>query len=126
MRKFDTVQRKDEWFTPFENDKDVKIKVRAFSILHLSKLPSSNQFGIAQLFDIFMSCVVDWKGILDSKDDKPLECNDENKKKVFEQDTELQSLVVSHVISLKAQVVKEEEVKNLSTSQPGKETKQEK
>ena len=46
--------------------------------------------------------------------------------KVFEQDIELESTVVSYVISIKAQVVKRKESKNSSPSQPGEVKKQEK
>jgi len=126
MRKFNTVQKKDEWFTPFEEDKEVKVKVKPFSILHLTKFPSQDTFGTKELYEIFIACTIDWKGILDSKTDKLLECNDENKTKVFEQDFELASVVVSHAISMKAQKVSEKEIKNSSPSQPGEEIKQEK
>ena len=125
MRKFNTVEKKDEWYQPFKDEKDVKIKVKPFSVLHLIKLPSdAGEFGVPEMFNVFMKCAVDWKGIVDAKD-KPLKFTDENKKRVFEQDIELGSLVVSHAISLKTQVLKDDESKNLSPSQSGQATKEE-
>jgi hypothetical protein len=125
MRRFNTKQKKSEWFTPFEDDKEVKIKIQPFSLLNLTKVPSRDTFGIQELYDIFTNCVIDWKGILDSTDDKLMPCDDENKTRVFNQDFEMATLVVNRAISLKVQVVSEKEIKNSSTSQPGKETKQE-
>jgi hypothetical protein len=125
MRKFETKVKKDEWYEPFEEEKDVKVKVKPFSILHLTRLPSGEgDFGPEQMFNVFKKCTVDWKGIVDDKG-KPLPCTDENKTRVFDQDFELASLVVSHAISLKTQVLSEKESKNLSTSQSGQETKEE-
>ena len=122
MRKITTKVKKDEWYQPFEKEKDVKVKVKPFSILHLTQLPSGEEsFGVDQMFNIFVKCTVDWKGIIDDKTDKPLECTDENKTKVFDQDFELASLVISYAMSLKNQVLLEKESKNSSTSQNGQE-----
>jgi len=125
MRKFTTTQKKSEWFNPFPDDKEVKIKVQPFSLIHLSKLPTESTFGVLQMHDVFMGCVLDWKGIVDGKDNKVMPCTEETKETVFDQDIELASLVVAHVVSIKLSVITEKESKNLYPLQNGQETKEE-
>ena len=124
MRKYNQKTAKGEWIV-FPEDEEVQILVRPFSLFNLTRLPSEDDFNFKQFLEIYDYCVLDWKGIQDDEG-KPLKCNDENKKMVFNFDQELVLFVVNESTKLRDKILTEKEVKNSETSQPGETTKQEK
>ena len=71
----------------FDEDPEIQFKIKPFWFLNLKVIPSgdiSPQF----MGDMFVSTVVEWKGIV-GEDDKPLDCNPKNKQIVAEQNMDL-------------------------------------
>jgi hypothetical protein len=98
---------------------EVKVTVRPFSIFSLNQIPSApNIQDIKEYFNIFDYSVVSWVGISD-ENDKPLKCNTENKKFLFESDLIFSLEIVKEAANLRNQMFSEEERKNLETSQDG-------
>jgi len=116
MRKFNTNKIKDSWVDYTEDD--LKFQVRPFKLLSLTNLPNDDGIHMEQLWNIFNYIVTDWKGI--ENESGPMECNEENKKIVFEYDQELVSFCVGKAAEMREGVTGKE-LKNSGNSQIGKE-----
>ena len=64
-----------QWFT-FEGEVQFQIRPFKFTSMNLESITES-------MYLQFDYCIVDWKGIDDEKD-KPLKCNEENKKHLYD------------------------------------------
>jgi len=124
MRKIDRNALKGTWIK-FPEDEEVELLMKPFSLFNLTKMPNEENMDFARLWDIFNFCVLDWKGILD-KDGKPIECDEKNRKMVFDYDSEILNFALDQSGVLREEMVTAKEIKNLSTSQPGETPKKEK
>jgi hypothetical protein len=112
MLKINTKKSEGQWI-PYPEDKNVQFLIRPFSIFTLSRLPSEEtmaQLSPEEYWQIFNYCLMDWKGIYDTEE-KPLKCNENNKKIVADHFMELASFVVTQAVTLKASF-SEKEAKN--------------
>jgi hypothetical protein len=128
MRKIKSKSiTKGIWFK-FPDDEDLRIKIKPFSLFLVVSSPSdltTNQdLDPDKLWKIFNNSIVDWEGY--SNEDVPLECNEENKKMVFEYDHEVVAFVIEKSTGLRDTIVTPGELKNLQTSLDGGEIKEEK
>lgn len=73
---------KKEWFD-LDEDKNISFKIRPFPASHNVLRLINNIDEIEITWKQFNYSLVDWKGITD-ENDKPLECNDINKKMLFD------------------------------------------
>lgn len=71
-----------EW-VDYPEQEGVKFKIRQFPITSVAFLSSEKQNMHDFAWERFNYIVVDWEGIVDD-DDKPLECNEENKRFIFD------------------------------------------
>ena len=62
----------------------------------------------------FVYCLVDWKGLI-GEDDKPFECNDENKAYIYDYYADVRDFVFNQQTVLKETIDKQ--LKNLKASQ---------
>ena len=104
--------KKDRWII-FPEDKDIQFQIRPFSILHLKKYPSEDQVSFEALWEVFNGAVIAWKGIED-ENGKELPCNEENKRKVAEENDDLLVFVTDKSVmsSTLYKKITENEVKN--------------
>ena len=77
----------DRW-VDYPDDKDVRLKIRPFPMSNGILFDTSEKRLTEYTWDKFNYCVVDWEGILD-ENDNPLECNDENKRLIFDYGQEI-------------------------------------
>ena len=84
----------------------VKFLLRPFP---LTLMPKSD-IGMEQMLEMFVYCLLDWEGLEDEDNDKPIPCNDETKKYMFDYDAEIRDFV-SNTIS-KIMGVEDKEKKN--------------
>ena len=125
MRKFKVKPIKGVWID-VPGDEEVKLQIKPMSVFTLKKLPTTSEITIEDGWNMFNMMLIGWKGFVD-EDDKPLECNEENKKMVYEYDQDLVTFAIEECNKLREQVVGEKsEIKNSSPSQDGEGTKQEK
>ncbi len=126
MRKFNIKPIKGVW-VPLPDDKEVSVNIKPTSVFVLKKLPSDDaKITIEDGWNMFNAMLIDWKGIV-AEDDKPIKCNEENKRMIFEYDQDLVSFVMEECNKLRESVIGEKkQIKNLSSSQPGEDQKKEK
>ena len=124
MKKYNIKNIKGKW-VDFPDDKEVKLLLRPFSLFSFTKVPSDDSIDPKEFLPIFSYCVIDWKGFVDSDNNK-LKCNDENKKIVFDYDQDIVIFVINEAGKIRDSVITEKEIKNSETSQPGETKKQEK
>lgn len=94
---------KEEW-VKYPEDEEVEFLIRPFPSSQ-GLVPPDDMEGQAHFnWKIFQYCVVDWKGII-GEDDKPLECNDENKKFIFDYVREFYSFVLINALAPLSNVV---------------------
>ncbi len=123
MKKFNTKQTKGEWIT-HPDDKEVQIKIRPFSLFSITKIPSADNVDMSEVWNIFNYSVIGWRGL--ENEDGPMDCNEANKKLVYDFDQDLVVFVTSEAATLRDKVVGGKDLKNSSTSQPGATKKQDK
>ncbi len=116
MKKYNTKPTKGEWIA-HPDDKEVQVKIRPFSLFSLTKLPSADNVDMSEVWNIFNYSVLDWKGF--EGEDGSLECNEENKKLVYDFDQDIVVFVTEKAGVLRDKVVGGKDLKNLSTSQRG-------
>jgi len=105
---------------------NVKVTIRPFSLFALNQIPSSSSIkDINEYFTIFNYVVLSWEGIND-ENDKRLQCNEVNKRIMFDSDFTFASEIVFTAIQMRSGLIKEEERKNLQTSPTGEEQVSEK
>ena len=109
MKKFNVKTTKGEWLK-FLEDEEVELNIRPFSLFSLTKVPSEETVDMTQLWNIFNYCLIDWKGI--EGETGPMECNEENKKIVYDYDQQLVAFVVARASELRDNVVSKKEIKN--------------
>jgi hypothetical protein len=109
MKKYNTKPTKGEWIA-LPEDEEVQIKIRPFSLFSLTKVPSADDVDMSEIWNIFNYCIIDWKGI--EGEDGPLECNEDNKRLVYDYDQDLVVFVTNHAGSLREKVVTGKELKN--------------
>ncbi len=123
MKKYNTQHTKGKWIT-HPDDKDVQVKVRPFSLFSLTKLPSVDNVDMTEVWNIFNYVVLNWKGF--EGEDGPMECNEANKKLVYDFDQDIVVFVTEQAGTLRDKVVGEKDLKNSSTSQRGDTKEQDK
>lgn len=120
MKKFNTKLFKGIWVS-CPDQESIQIKIRPFSIFSSTKNPADENFDLKEVWNQFNYCVTAWKGFQDENGD--MECNEANKKIVFEFDQELALFVLKEASDLREKVCGAQELKNSETSQPGDMTK---
>lgn len=65
------------------DDPELEIKIRPFPMSQGMWFPDSQEDIMEYSWKRFNYCVMDWKGIID-ENDKPLPCNEKNKKYIFD------------------------------------------
>lgn len=90
MIKINKKNLKSEWF---DYDDDVKFLIRPFPLSERAISPSGTNV-IDLLIKQSMYCLEDWKGIVD-QDEKPIECNEENKRFIFDYSDDIITFVVN-------------------------------
>jgi len=123
MKKYNTHTTKGEWIT-LPSDEEVKFKLRPFSIFSLTKKPSEDNVDMSEMWNVFNYCVIDWKGL--EGEDGSMDCNEDNKRIVYDYDQELVVFITNESTRLREKVIGGKGLKNSLTSQPGDTTKQEK
>jgi hypothetical protein len=82
----------------YPDDEEVEFKIRPFPQSE-GLMPSDDEYKQAQFnWKVFNYCVLDWKGMV-NEDNEPLECNEINKKFVFDYVREVFSFVIINAIS---------------------------
>jgi len=109
MKKYNTKPTKGQWIK-FPEDEEVEIKIRPFSLFSLTKVPSADTVDMSEVWNIFNYCIVDWKGI--EGEEGPMECNEDNKRFVYDYDQDLVVFVTDHAAKLRDTVVGVDEAKN--------------
>ena len=84
---------KPKW-VEFEESKGVSFKIIPFPESHNVILSFDNIDSIEIKFKMFDYCVVDWKGV-NGEDDKPLECNSENKRDIFTNSKDVMIFIIN-------------------------------
>lgn len=84
MKKIDKSFVKEKW-VKHPDDPEVEILVRPFPLSNSLFAPSDDQKVMKLAWEKFNYSIMDWKGFVD-QDDKPIECNEENKKFIFDYD----------------------------------------
>ncbi len=97
------------WVTSPE-DKDVQVKIKPFSVFSMIKLPNEKDFDTEKFWAVFNFVVLDWKGI--HSDGKKLDCDEDNKKFVFDFDQDFALWVVNQATEMRQKVISNEEIKN--------------
>ena len=94
-------------------DTGAKIQIRPFSVFANNSLPSGQDAAeqISEFWKIYNYVVIAWEGIVD-EEDKVFECNDENKKILYDYDVELRSFIIDAALKVRQSVVSEDELKN--------------
>lgn len=112
MKTINKKTLKGKWYK-FPEDKDIEVLVRPFSVFSMTKPPSADatEINITDFYENFAYVLLDWKGIVD-EDKKPLKCNDENKKIVYDFIQELSGFVVESSIKMRDEAVSNKEAKN--------------
>jgi len=88
----------------YPEDAEVKFKIRSFPTSMGMFLNGTDNDLIDFTWKKFNYCVVDWQGIND-EDSKPLECNEENKKFIFDYVQELMLWVSTQVFDSTSGIV---------------------
>jgi len=104
MKIVNTDLAKEVWFVN-DQDKDVQVLMRRFPV-SMSIFAPNDQDGIVKLaWQRFNYCLVDWKGFID-ENDKVLECVEENKRMVFDYDTDSLLWITSLISSFDKSITK--------------------
>lgn len=107
--KINTKILEGEWFKYGKGKNKIELLIRPFpNSMNSVTLDGKVTMG-AYAYHTFTNCVLDWKDITDI-DDKPLECNEENKKMIFDYTTGLSAFVDDTQSKLKEKF--DREVKN--------------
>lgn len=83
MKVVDVKSLRSETWHENPNDPEIKVKIRRFPLSASLFAPNDPDGFIKLAWQRFNYCIIDWKGFTDTED-KPLECNDENKRAVFD------------------------------------------
>lgn len=94
--KIDTKLAEAKWID-YEDDTEVKFKLRPFPMSQGIYVDSDDI--IEYTWKKFNYSVIDWKGITNEKD-QPLECNDENKKFIFDYVQDLMMWIMVEISKL--------------------------
>ena len=116
MKKFNTKLFQGVWVSVPEQE-SIQIKLRPFSMFSTTKNPTDVNFELKEVWNQFNYCVTEWKGFQD--EDGDMECNEVNKKIVFEYDQDLALFILKEANSLILKVFGEKEIKNSETSKHG-------
>jgi len=82
MKKVNVKLTESKW-KKFPEDEEIQLKIRPFPVSQGMFIPGiSNETMWEYLLKKFLYCVEDWKGFVD-ENDKPLECNEDNKTFVY-------------------------------------------
>ena len=101
--KLNKSQLEPKW-VEFKEDKGLSFKLRPFPASH-NVIMSVGEFDKIEIFwRIFDYCVLDWKGI-NGEDDKPLECNSENKRFLFDYSEELMMFITNKASENKDKII---------------------
>jgi len=109
MRNYNKKIVDGTWIT-FPEDKEVQIKIKPFSLFSMIKDPNNESYNAETFWAIFNHIVLDWKGV--QSDGKKLECNEENKKFVFDYDQPIALFVINESSAMRTQIISEKELKN--------------
>jgi hypothetical protein len=82
MKTVNTQVTKEVWVIN-DQDKDIKVKIRRFPLSLSLFAPTDPDATVKLAWQRFDYCVIDWEGYQD-ENGKPLECNSENKRIVFD------------------------------------------
>ena len=79
----------------------------------MNKMPSEDakEVNIKYFYNNFEYVVLDWKGMLND-DDKPLKCNEENKRIVYDYFQELVGFVIESSMKARESVMSNKSAKN--------------
>jgi hypothetical protein len=104
LRQLNIDNTKGKWFK-FKDD--VELHIRPFP-LSCGMIYRSLDVKIFAEYNLeqFKYCVTAWKGFVD-EDNKNLECNDENKKLIFDYDSELVTYVFEKINSFNSNLVEQ-------------------
>ena len=117
MKKYKKKLALGTWIK-FPEDKEVECRIRPFSLFNMTKLPNDEtELSIKQIWETFNYSLLDWKGI--EGEDGSLDCNEENKRLVYDFDQELVMFIISESSKLREKIITLDEIKNLKTSQLG-------
>jgi hypothetical protein len=86
----------EKWVV-FSDDEGVRFKIKPFPMSSGMLFDSDEKRLLQYTWDKFNFCVVNWEGLTD-QDDKPLECNEENKKFIYDYVPEITTWI-SHEIN---------------------------
>ena len=112
MKKINTKPLKGKWFA-YPEDKEIEILIRPFSLFTMGTMPSTdvNEINITDFYNNFAYVTLDWKGILDD-DDKPLKCNDDNKRILYDYFQELVGFVIDCAMKAREEILSDKDSKN--------------
>ena len=98
MKIVDTRVTSEVWITN-DQDTEVQVKLRRFP-LSLALYAPNDADGIVKLaWQRFNYCVTSWKGFL-NENEKPLVCNEENKRIVFDFDEDTMLWIANEIHNL--------------------------
>lgn len=111
MRTLNKNKTKGEWIS-FPEDNELKFQIRPLSISNMNNIPSSvEELPPSEYFAWFNYMCTGWSGYTD-ENGKELECNDENKRLVFDHDQEIAGFVIKEGTLLNQAIVSKGDLKN--------------
>lgn len=117
MRKLNKSIASGQWIT-HPDDKSLQFEVRPLNLFNMNNIPTVDNIAPEQVWDWFNYICMNWKGYVD-ENDKPLVCDEDNKKLVFNFDQEIVGFVIEESNKLRESIVEGKEAKNLLKSVVG-------
>jgi hypothetical protein len=106
MIKINKKNLKSEWF---DFDEGIKFLIRPFPLSERSLSPSTSNI-IEVLIKQAMYCLKEWEGVCDDEDNV-LECNEENKKLLFDYSDDVVSFICDKSRELNDKIINMDEKK---------------
>jgi hypothetical protein len=112
MKKFKKSLLSGSWIKD-PNDETIEYLIRPISIISMTTQPSAleKEIKFNDTIEWFIFALKDWKGVVDD-DDKPLPCDDENKRMFFDFNPDGATFIVNKGFELRAGVIPKDELKN--------------
>jgi len=105
MRTINKKKIADEIWVKFPEDEEIQLKIRQFPTsqgMYIPGISDETMFEFA--WKKFNYCIVDWKGFID-ENEKPLECNEENKRYVYDYIEDIMMWASNEISKLKEDIV---------------------
>lgn len=111
MRTLNQSKALGTWVS-FPKDDTFKLQIRPLNILSMNRPPSDKTTTENQIWEWFDYILIGWEGY-ENEEGQPVECNEDNKKLVFNFDQEVVTFCIESATKLREEIVSIKEVNNL-------------